>query len=148
MLYPVFKCTDGHVRICVLNPRQWRSISEWLGKDHPFTDPKFEINVNRFVNIGAINSIIATFFETQTREYLVAQGQLRGIPIASINLPIEVFDNAHYKQRNLFSDIEVSGKMGKAPAGYICIDGHRMGIRSPSPVLGANTPLCQDSCRL
>ena len=38
-LYPIFRCKDGFVRMCILNPRQWKGMSEWLGDDHPFTHP-------------------------------------------------------------------------------------------------------------
>ena len=139
LLYPIFKCADGHIRICVLDPRQWRSMSEWLGPDHPFTHPKFRVAINRLLNIDAINKLMANLFENQTREHLFAQGQKRGIPIASINLPSEVFDNDHFVQRNLFTKIDIGGKKGKAPSGYFCIDGRRIGINTLAPKLGANT---------
>lgn len=139
LLYPIFKCADGHIRACVLNPRQWRSMSEWLGPDHPFTHPKFGVTGKRLLNIDAINKLMASLFENQTREHLVAQGQKRGIPIASINLPGEVFDNDHFDQRNLFTKIEIGGKKAKAPSGYFCIDGRRIGINTLAPKLGANT---------
>ena len=29
--YPIFRCSDGYVRICVLSPRQWRGMRAWLG---------------------------------------------------------------------------------------------------------------------
>jgi crotonobetainyl-CoA:carnitine CoA-transferase CaiB-like acyl-CoA transferase len=139
LLYPIFKCADGHIRICVLNPRQWRGMSEWLGPDHPFTHPKFGVTGTRFLNIDAINKLMASLFENQTREHLVAEGQKRGIPIASINLPDEVFDNEHFEQRNLFTKIDIGGKKAKAPSGYFCIDGRRIGINTLAPKLGANT---------
>ena len=139
LLYPIFKCADGHIRACVLNPRQWRSMSEWLGPDHPFTHPKFGVTGKRLLNIDAINKLMASLFENQTREHLVTQGQKRGIPIASINLPGEVFDNDHFDQRNLFTKIEIGGKKAKAPSGYFCIDGRRIGINTLAPKLGANT---------
>lgn len=139
LMYPVFKCVDGFVRICILNPRQWQSMSKWLGKDHPFTHPKFNITVNRFLKLGAINTLLSNFFSTQTRLHLVEQGQQRGIPIAAINLPCEVLDSEHFKQRDFFHEIKVNDKAAKVPSGYVCIDGHRIGVRSPSPVLGANT---------
>ena len=139
LLYPIFKCADGHIRACVLNPRQWRSMSEWLGPDHPFTHPKFGVTGKRLLNIDAINKLMASLFENQTREHLVTQGQKRGIPIASINLPGEVFDNDHFDQRNLFTKIDIGGKKAKAPSGYFCIDGRRIGINTLAPKLGANT---------
>jgi crotonobetainyl-CoA:carnitine CoA-transferase CaiB-like acyl-CoA transferase len=41
-LYPIFRCADGHVRICVLSPRQWRGMRAWLGEPEQFTDPRFD----------------------------------------------------------------------------------------------------------
>jgi crotonobetainyl-CoA:carnitine CoA-transferase CaiB-like acyl-CoA transferase len=41
-IYPTFACRDGHVRICLLSPRQWRGMRSWLGEPEQFADPKFE----------------------------------------------------------------------------------------------------------
>src|ERR1700756_3609551 len=40
--YPIFRCRDGHVRVVLLAPRQWRSMREWLGAPEDLQDPELE----------------------------------------------------------------------------------------------------------
>lgn len=143
LLYPVFECANGHVRICLLNPRQWRAMSEWLGDDHPFRHPKYEVNLNRVMKIDKVNALIATFFSNQSRETLVAEGQKRGIPIASLALPSEVFSNQHFQEREFFTDFNANDKNGLIPSGYCRIDQQRIGIKRPAPKPGQDNDIVQ-----
>jgi crotonobetainyl-CoA:carnitine CoA-transferase CaiB-like acyl-CoA transferase len=38
--YPIYACQDGHVRLCVMSPRQWHGLRRWLGEPEEFQDPK------------------------------------------------------------------------------------------------------------
>jgi crotonobetainyl-CoA:carnitine CoA-transferase CaiB-like acyl-CoA transferase len=129
LMYPVFQCADGSIRLCVLNPRQWQAMSDWLGDTHPFTDPKYKEARNRLLNIDKINPLIARLFTDKTRAELVAQGRERGIPIAPLAKPAELFDNTHFAERAFFTAIDINGSQGLVPAGYLCVDGRRLGIR-------------------
>ncbi|WP_269617494.1 CaiB/BaiF CoA transferase family protein [Zhongshania sp. BJYM1] len=138
-VYPIFPCRDGHVRICVLNPRQWQGMSNWLGGDHPFTDPSFNSLGKRFKAIKEINELIALLFKDQDADVLVSEGQKRGVPIASVSTPQQVLNNEHFNAREAFINVEVDGKSGKMPSGYFDIDGSRVGVRDPAPRLGQHT---------
>src|SRR5690606_8551594 len=89
-LYPIFPCRDGYVRMCILNPRQWQGMSEWLGTDHPFTDPAYGNLVKRMQAMGDIIALIANLTRTMTKREAVAGGQQRGIPVAELATPQEV----------------------------------------------------------
>jgi len=138
LMYPVFKCADGSIRLCVLNPRQWQAMSDWLGDDHPFTDPKYKEARNRLLNIDEINARIAAVFADKTRAELAEQGRQRGIPIAPLAKPAELFDNTHFAEREFFTAIDISGSQGRVPAGYLCVDGRRLGIRHAARPLNVN----------
>src|SRR5690606_5122597 len=58
-LYPIYRCKDGYVRMCILNPRKWQGMSEWLGSDHPFTDPAYGNLFKRFQVMGDIIRLIS-----------------------------------------------------------------------------------------
>jgi len=139
LLYPIFKCADGHARICLLNPRQWRNMSKWLGDDHPFSHPKYEVNVTRIMKIDQVNALLAKFFADKPRALLVSEGQRRGIPIASLTLPAEVFAEQHFQERQFYHSLKVGADTGLAPAGYWRIDGQRIGIRQRAPKLGQHS---------
>ncbi|MEQ5837297.1 CoA transferase [Marinobacter sp. NFXS9] len=138
--YPIFPCRDGAVRICLLNPRQWRGMSDWLGDDHPFTDPSFASLARRFKVIREINALIAELFRDQRAADLVAEGQRRGVPIAAVASPDQVLDDAHFQARHSFVDLSVAdGVTGRVPGGFVEIDGRSTGIRRPAPSLGEHT---------
>lgn len=136
LLYPIFKCADGHIRICLLNPRQWRGMSEWLGDNHPFRHPKYEVNINRIMKIDQVNALLANFFVDKPRALLVTEGQQRGIPIAALSLPAEVFSDAHFQERQLYTELDAGSDAGLAPAGYCRIDQQRIGIKQAAPQPG------------
>lgn len=136
-LYPIFPCADGYVRICVLSPRQWEGMSEWLGPDHPFTDPSYSALGKRGPAAGKINLLIAELFKSQPAAELVAQGQKRGVPIAAVAAPGEVLKDEHFAARGSFVDWPVApGIQGRVPAGYLEINGRRAGLRTPAPTIG------------
>lgn len=141
MMYPIFPCADGHVRICVLNPRQWQGMSAWLGSDHPFTDPQFGNIAVRFQkdNLVAINALIGQLFAGLTVADIVREGQGRGVPCAGVSTPQQVLNDAHFNARGAFTELPVAGARGKVPSGYFELDGQRMGIRQPAPAVGADT---------
>lgn len=136
-LYPIFPCADGCVRICILNPRQWQGMSEWLGTDHPFTDPGWGSLGKRLSAIREINALIEALFSDKTQEALVMEGQRRGVPIAALATPAGVLANAHFKARDAFIDISVGNARGRMINGMVEIDGERLGIRTPAPAIGS-----------
>jgi crotonobetainyl-CoA:carnitine CoA-transferase CaiB-like acyl-CoA transferase len=138
-MYPFFECADGFVRICVLNPRQWQAMSEWLGKDHPFTDPVYARMGKRHQHLDEINALIQKMFINENGDDLVAEGQRRGVPIAAVASPQKVLTHHHFNARKAFSQIIVSpNKIGKAPSGFLKINGVRAGMRRPAPQLGSH----------
>ena len=138
--YPIFRCADGFVRICVLNPRQWQGMCDWLGDDHEFTDPKYAKLSVRIPAMRDINKLIAELFRNQNGLDLVKEGQQRLVPIAQVSSPKQVFADEHFVARNTFVDLEIApGLTGQLPQGYLEVDGKFCGIRSNAPALGENT---------
>ena len=144
-LYAIIGCKDGFVRICVLNPRQWEAMSEWLGPRHPFLDPSYAQIGKRAAEADQINAHIAKLFAGYTASELVAQAQARGIPLAALLTPAQVLCDEHFLARKAFIPFEVQqGVTGLVPSGYFEVDGVRFGIRRPAPGLndtsGFSTP--------
>ena len=61
----MFRCADGQVRICVLSPRQWRAMFDWLGSPAEFADPRYDAIPVRFAAAGQLNPLIAALFAGQ-----------------------------------------------------------------------------------
>lgn len=139
-LYPIIPCKDGHVRICVLNPRQWQAMSAWLGPDHAFTDPQYGNIGKRMAVASALNARIGELFATFTAKELVVEGQRRGVPIAAVATPDQVLQDEHFNARNAFVPVAIDTEgstvaQGRIPSGYLEIDGQRAGWRRRAPAL-------------
>lgn len=140
MLYPIFPCADGHVRLCMLAPKHWRAMFGWLGEPAEFADPSFEQLFTRFKAWDKLRAAIAEHFVNQTRDELVEQGSKLGIPIANLNTPAETVASEHAKVRKSFVQAEVApGLTGLVANGYLELGGHRAGFRFRAPTLGEHT---------
>lgn len=136
-LYPIFPCADGHVRICVLSPRQWRGLRSWLGEPEEFADPKYEQLGVRFQAAQRIYALVGKLFRDRTRLQLVEQGQRLGVPTAAVLTPGEVLDADHFLERGALANVEVApGLVGRIPTGFLELDGERAGFRHRAPRLG------------
>ncbi|MCH9734132.1 MAG: CoA transferase [Actinomycetia bacterium] len=140
-IYPIFECCDGHVRICLLSPRQWRSMRAWLGEPEQFCDPAFDTIGTRYAASREINAAIGQLCARQTMESLVAQGQARGVPIAAVQTPAEALSAEHFRTIGALCDAEVApGVTITIPVGPLVIDGRHHGYRHAAPTAGADQP--------
>ncbi|MFF5290208.1 CaiB/BaiF CoA-transferase family protein [Paractinoplanes globisporus] len=137
-LYPIFRCADGWVRICVLAPRQWQGMFTWLGEPAEFADPALANLGKRFAAAGKIYPAIGRLFATRTREQIVAEGQRHGVPTAALLSPTEVLHAEQFTARSAFTAVDgVPGAL--MPNGVVEIDGRRAGVRTPAPAPGRDT---------
>ncbi|MGE0383477.1 MAG: CaiB/BaiF CoA transferase family protein [Gammaproteobacteria bacterium] len=136
-LYPIFKCRDGYVRMCILNPRQWDGMSKWLGPDHEFSDPSWGNLFKRMQRARDVNRLISQMTANLSALEAVTEGQKRGIPVAVLASPSQVLGDPHFNARGAFTSIEIAaGAAGKVPSGFVEVDGARAGIRRPAPSIG------------
>jgi crotonobetainyl-CoA:carnitine CoA-transferase CaiB-like acyl-CoA transferase len=140
MLYPIFRCADGHIRLCMLAPKHWRAMFTWLGEPAEFADPSFEQLITRFTTWHTLRKVIADLFADQTRDHIIGRGIELGIPIASVNNPAEAATSHHATARNSFVDVEIApGLRGRMANGYLEFGGERAGFRFRAPTLGEHT---------
>ena len=131
--YPIIACKDGFVRLCVLAPRQWRGMFEWLGRPAEFADPAFERLQTRYQSPTLIPAI-AHFFADQSRHELEAAGQRFGVPTAAVLDLDEALASAQMQARQAFVPVEIApGLTAPFPDGILEIDGERMGLNGPAP---------------
>jgi crotonobetainyl-CoA:carnitine CoA-transferase CaiB-like acyl-CoA transferase len=135
--YPIIPCQDGFVRLCVLAPRQWRGMFEWMGKPEEFADPSFDLLQNRFKSTTLIPAITA-FFSDKTRKRLEEEGQRYGVPTAAVLNLNEALETEQMVARNAFVPVEFApGVEAPFPNGVVEIDGERMGVAGPPPLVSA-----------
>lgn len=139
-LYPIVPCQDGYVRLCVLNPRQWQAMSDWLGDDHRFRDPQYANIAKRMAVANDLNDLIAQLFKSSPAAELVVEAQRRGVPLSAMSAPPQVLEDKHFNARGTFTQLQVKpGVQGKVPAGYLEVDGARAGLRSLAPEPGQDS---------
>lgn len=140
-LYPIFRCADGFVRICIMAPRQWRGMRAWLGEPERFSDPRFEVLAARVQAFDELGALIQAMFTDRTRDQLVAEGQSFGVPIAAVLTPSEALHSDHLAEAGALTDADLApGVSVRVPVGNWSVDGARAGFRRAAPALGADEP--------
>lgn len=135
--YPIFPCRDGHVRICLLSPRQWRGLRAWLGEPEQFQDPKFDKIVARYGAWTEICALFGALCADQTMDELVSAGQAHGVPIAAVLTAGEVLSSEHFTAVGALVDTELASDItATMPVGYLTVNGLHTGFRTAAPALG------------
>jgi crotonobetainyl-CoA:carnitine CoA-transferase CaiB-like acyl-CoA transferase len=82
-MYPILPCRDGFVRLCVLAPRQWQGMFEWMGRPEASADPSFAKLPVRFASKTLVPAM-ALFFADKTRAQVEEEGRQFGVPAAAL----------------------------------------------------------------
>jgi crotonobetainyl-CoA:carnitine CoA-transferase CaiB-like acyl-CoA transferase len=139
-LYPIFPCADGHVRVVVLAPRQWRALRAWLGEPAAFQDERYDAIPARLEASAELHELYAALFAGMTKDEIAAEGQARGVPVAPVLDVSDVLVSAHFETRGAFVDAEVApGVRARVPSGFLEIDGARVGFRHRAPEAGEHS---------
>jgi crotonobetainyl-CoA:carnitine CoA-transferase CaiB-like acyl-CoA transferase len=131
--YPILPCRDGFVRLCVLAPRQWQGLFEWMGSPKEFADPSFNNTQVRFASPTLLPSI-GRFFAEKSRAEIEQESIRFGVPAAAVLDFAEALATEHLQARRAFLPVEIApGVTAPFPNGVLEIDGVRAGIVSPAP---------------
>lgn len=140
--YPVFRSSDGWVRICLLAPRQWRAMRAWLGEPPEFQDPRYDTISARTSDFDRIGTMIAEEFMRHSAADLVAIGAARGVPVAAILTDLDVVSSEHFQEVGALTSATLDTEEPiVVPDGCIVVDGHRAGIRWLARPVGADAPI-------
>ncbi|MWA02995.1 CoA transferase [Actinomadura sp. LD22] len=136
--YPVIPCADGFVRVCILAPRQWRGMFEWMGRPAEFADPSYDKLGTRFSSTTLLPAI-ARFFADKKRSELEEAGQRHGVPVAAVLDLDEALESEQVRARRAFTGVELApGVSAPFPDGVLELDGRRAGVRGPAPSVPAD----------
>ena len=135
--YPIYACRDGHVRLCVMSPRQWHGLRRWLGEPEEFQDPKYDVIAARFKAWPQIGLLVQKLFADHTMKALVAEGQSHGVAISAVLDPAQILASEHFREVGAVVDAElILGVHSTIPTGYYSVDGQHIGFRTPAPLAG------------
>ena len=134
-MYPIFPCKDGFVRLCVLAPRQWQGLFEWMGRPGAFADPSFDKLQVRFAS-KELSAAMASFFASKAKAEAEEEGQRFGVPTAAVLDLDEALATEQMAARRAFVPVVIAPKLtAPLPDGVMEIDGARMGAAGPPPPL-------------
>ncbi len=132
--YPILKCADGYIRICLLAKRQWHGMFEWMGRPEEFADPKYDKLRERFLS-PTLMPAIAKFFRDKTRAELESAAQQYRVPAAAVLTLPEALRTDQIRERGFLREVEIEpGLTAPVPVGVAEIDGHRASTLTDSTV--------------
>ncbi len=125
--YPIIPVADGHVRLCILAPRQWQGMHRMMGEPAAFADPKYMDIMVRFKDPDLLPAM-ARFLGDKTRAEIEALGQQHGVPLAGLLSLSDCLAADHIRARGVFTEVDLpDGTRAPFPNGLMVIDGARMG---------------------
>jgi crotonobetainyl-CoA:carnitine CoA-transferase CaiB-like acyl-CoA transferase len=131
--YPILRCADGYVRICLLAKRQWQGMFRWMGEPAAFASPDFEKMAVRYKSPDLLPAI-AAFFAGRSRRELEAEGQRFGVPISAVLTFEEFLASDHLAARQALRELALpDGDPVRLPNGAMTIDGERMAAGEGAP---------------
>jgi crotonobetainyl-CoA:carnitine CoA-transferase CaiB-like acyl-CoA transferase len=138
VVYPLYPCADGYVRLVILSPRQWHAMRAWLGEPEIVQGEYFDSLLGRMsVQEDILDPMFRALFAEWGMSELSAEAQRRGIVMTPVLDPASVLRTEHFAARRSFVDAEVApGLHGPVAAGFFEIDGTRAGFRHRAPAPG------------
>ncbi len=99
----VLPASDGYVELLTLEPRQFEGLLAFMGNpdwasSEMFSDPA--------THGPELNRHMREWFSQHTREWLYAEGQAHGVPIAPYYTPSEVFQSPQQRERAFYSEVD------------------------------------------
>jgi crotonobetainyl-CoA:carnitine CoA-transferase CaiB-like acyl-CoA transferase len=142
IVYPLYACADGYVRLVILSPRQWHSMRAWLGEPEFLQDPHWDSLLGRMsIQEDMLDPLYEELFSKYGMEELAAEAQRRGIVMTPVLHPAAVIKSPHFVERRAFASADaVPGAEGLVAASFVEIDGSRAGFRQPFVEAGSFNP--------
>jgi crotonobetainyl-CoA:carnitine CoA-transferase CaiB-like acyl-CoA transferase len=102
-LYPLLPCTDGTVRLCILSPRQWDGVLDWLGRPEELLDRRFQVTRHRNEHRDQILPRLRARASTLTCREVVAASLDHGFAAAEVLEPARTLEVEHFRSTGTLS---------------------------------------------
>ncbi len=99
----VLPASDGYVELLTLEPRQFDGLLAFMGNPDWATPEMFR---DPATHGPELNRHLRDWFSQHTREWLYAEGQAHGVPIAPYYTPAEVFQSPQQRQRGYYTRVD------------------------------------------
>ncbi len=103
-LYLVAPCRDGHVRMVFGSEADWQAFVELCGQPEEFGTDEWNDRIYRMKNPAAIREVATRCFADRNRSELFAQSLQLGVPLGSVQSPLEFVNHPQTVGREFFVD--------------------------------------------
>lgn len=138
--YEVVPTSDGHLILAVGNDGQFRRLCAILDLEAEAADPRFASNASRVAHRGDVHDMLADRTIRFTRDQLLSECELHGVPAGPINSIGEMFEDPQIVARGLRLSLQDDrGNIIPGVASPIRMSETPLTYKRPSPRLGQHT---------
>ena len=138
--YQTFDASDKKLALAVGNDAQFKNLCQAVGRPELAGDERFAENPDRVANRDELVTILEEEFRKKTADEWVEKIREAGVPCGPVNPLADVFSDYQVLGSGMLRDIKhpVAGTL-EMLASPILVDGERLPIRRPPPILGQHT---------
>ena len=138
--YQTFDASDKKLALAVGNDAQFKNLCQAVGRPELAGDERFAENPDRVANREELVTILEEEFRKKTADEWVEEIREAGVPCGPVNPLTDVFSDDQVLGSGMLRDVKhpVAGTL-EMLASPILVDGERLPIRRPPPILGQHT---------
>ena len=138
--YQTFDASDKKLALAVGNDTQFKNLCQAVGRPELAGDERFAENPARVANREELVTLLEEEFRKKTADEWVEEIREAGVPCGPVNALADVFSDEHVLSSGMLRDVKhpAAGTL-EMLASPILVDGERLPIRRPPPILGQHT---------
>lgn len=104
--YNVYPTTDGAIALMCTAEEHWGNLARAMGRDELATDPRYVDNAGRASHLDEVDTIVAAWTASLTKDEVFATCQRFRVPAAPVRTLAEVAGDEHLRARQAIRDVE------------------------------------------
>jgi len=138
--YQTFDASDKKLALAVGNDAQFKNLCQAVGRPELAENERFAENPDRVANREELVTILEEEFRKKTADEWVEEIREAGVPCGPVNPLADVFSDDQVLGSGMLRDVKhpAAGTL-EMLASPILVDGDRLPIRRPPPILGQHT---------
>jgi crotonobetainyl-CoA:carnitine CoA-transferase CaiB-like acyl-CoA transferase len=137
--YGPLECADRALVVGAGNDRQFRALCQAIDAAELAGDRRFATNAGRVANRSALGALLGEVFARRSADEWQRLLEAAGVPCAPVNAMDDVFADAHLRAVGAVDVVpHPAGRLPQVRS-PLRVDGHRLPVRRPPPLLGEHT---------